>query len=389
MNLLDTNINNYTDNELITILNNPTNQEELENITNKYISRFQTSNPDISIFFKDIQNRLLPTFETRETLNDQTDDWIDNLPALTQSDTNQSNKITDRNQKIDVYKDTHLPMGRQQLGVNNTYNVPVVQDKLNPNLENITSRLIMIDSTYRQGNDDSSTDFTCDLSDPLKNVLSLRLYSFQIPYSWYLLNETYGNTCFWVYNNSNYFQITMPSGNYTTTTFPTELITIMNNLGFTTMSSTNLYYTTSTGKITINLDGVTDPKGNAITGIDYVSTDTTIARIIFFDYSQQLTCNSTACNSPNNYSFNNTLGWIMGFRTASVNVLTTGNTGEGIFDYNGSKYFILVIDDLNQNHINNGLVVISNLNKKLKLPNYYTSDLPYKCNILKKMNIKL
>jgi hypothetical protein len=48
-------------------------------------------------------------------------------------------------------------------------------------------------------------------------------------------------------------------------------------------------------------------------------------------------------------------------------------------DLNGSKYLILVIDDYNQNHVNNGLVSITQLSNKLKLPNYYSPDLPYTC----------
>jgi len=39
----------------------------------------------------------------------------------------------------------------------------------------------------------------------------------------------------------------------------------------------------------------------------------------------------------------------------------------------------LVIDDLNQNHINSGLIGITEMSKTVKLPNYYSPDLPYTC----------
>ena len=87
-------------------------------------------------------------------------------------------------------------MKREQLGINNNFNIPVAQDTLNPNLENITTRFINLDSQFRQasgGSESMSTDYTMDLSDPLTNVLSLRLYSIQIPYTWYTIDYIYGN----------------------------------------------------------------------------------------------------------------------------------------------------------------------------------------------------
>ena len=332
-------------------------------------------------------------FINYDRLNKQTADWLKNNPALNQNNDNdskiQKNKITNREQKIDVYKDqTHYPMSRQQLGINNNFNVPVVQDKLNPNLTNISSRLIIIDSLYREASNDgtntSSCDYVCDLSDQLKNVLSLRLYSYQIPYSWYLIDETYGNSCFWVYNQSNYFKINISSGNYSPTTFITELINEFTSAGFLNITSTNIYYTSSTGKITFFLNDIIDPYGNTIYGNDYLIENqetTNDARLIFFDYSQKLSCVNN-CYLSNNYSFTNTLGWIMGFRTASESILTSGNIGTSIFDYYGPKYFILVVDDFNQNHINNGLVTITELSTKLPVPSYFSLDTAYVCNAL-------
>jgi hypothetical protein len=77
------------------------------------------------------------------------------------------------------------------------------------NLKNVTSRFVIIDSQFRQatgGIDTLSTDYTLDLSDPLTDALSLRLYSIQIPFTWYIIDTVYGNTCFWIiipYNTVN------------------------------------------------------------------------------------------------------------------------------------------------------------------------------------------
>ena len=42
-------------------------------------------------------------------------------------------------------------------------------------------------------------------------------------------------------------------------------------------------------------------------------------------------------------------------------------------NFNGSSYFLLVIDDYNNNRVNNGLVTITNVSNKLDLPSYYNS----------------
>jgi hypothetical protein len=69
----------------------------------------------------------------------------------------------------------------------------------------------------------------------------------------------------------------------------------------------------------------------------------------------------------------------MGYRVPYLNVDLSGNTAPAILDLNGPKYLILVIDDYNQNHVNNSLVSISQFSNTLKLPSYYSTDLPYTC----------
>ena len=69
----------------------------------------------------------------------------------------------------------------------------------------------------------------------------------------------------------------------------------------------------------------------------------------------------------------------MGFRVPYTPVIATGNVAQAVLDLTGTKYLILVIDDYNQNHVNNGLVSIAEYSNKLKMPSYYSPDLPYTC----------
>ena len=245
------NVDNYTISELLGIieLDDPTTNDIIYK-TNYYIKDFsKKQKPELVSFFQSIQTKLLQYMNQLETSgtdieynpnNKQTEKWI-KYEALPQDNSIQKDKITERIQKIDVYDNNHMPMNREQLGVNNNFQVPVAQDTLNPNLENITSRFINLDSQFRQssgGSETMATDYTMDLSDPLTNVLSLRLYSIQIPYTWYTIDYIYGNTCFWVTNSGasgkNTFKIFIEPGNY----IPSEFCTAINN-AFTTMLNIN------------------------------------------------------------------------------------------------------------------------------------------------------
>ena len=96
---------------------------------------------------------------------------------------NQVNKITQRQQKIGIYGNQHVPMNREQIATTDTFNIPVKQDSLNPNLKNTISRFVNLDSQFRQytnGSSSTSTEYTLDLSDTLKDALSLSVYSYQL-----------------------------------------------------------------------------------------------------------------------------------------------------------------------------------------------------------------
>jgi len=400
MTSIDTNVSNYTMSELMAIVNlNDLNPRSIMDATSPFVEKFKNTNPSLSTFFQGVQSQLLQYSQDLYDDDDIKDSDVRARDAiypagekevqnryknqyLTQSDKKQTDKITDREQKIGVFGDEHMPMTRQQLGVNDTYSVPVKQDSLNPNLKNTITRFVNLDSQFRQfsGINSLSTNYTLDLSDTLKNVLSMRLYSYQIPFSWYLIDPIYNNTCFWITNGSDNVVITMPSGNYTQAQFTTTLNNAFTNAGFTnfqTIYIDNLYitdpvyYNAYTGKITLNLYGST------INTSQYNFTVSSSTIITFFDFTSTLQCHVNCVNN-NNY-FNQSLGWLMGYRVPYENVDPSGNTASSVLDVIGTKYLILVIDDYNQNHVNNSLVSITEYSANLKIPNYYSPDLPSTC----------
>lgn len=391
MTSIDKDVSHYTLSELMAIVElsdlDPTN---IMDNTYRLIEKYKNTDPSLSIFFKDIQSQLL---QYSQGLYDENNERDAIFPTgekqvedrykneyLKQSDKNQTNKITERKQKIDVFGDEHVPMTRQQLGVNDTFNVSVKQDSLNPNLKNTISRFVNLDSQFRQlsGINNNSTNYTLDLSDTLTNVLSMRLYSYQIPFSWYVIDPMYNNTCFWITDGNNNVPITMPAGNYTPDEFVQQLNESFTTAGFT-FTFSPVSYDKKTGKITMTLDG------GKINTTNYNFTISTSTLITFFDFTATLVCKKN-CTNNNNY-LNQTLGWLMGYRVPYENVSANGNTGSSVLDLIGTKYLILVIDDFNQNHVNNSLVSITEYSATLKVPSYYTPDMPTICTTVEQSNL--
>jgi hypothetical protein len=395
-NLFDTDTSHYSLTELMMISGvNDLEPNEIRKQTNNYINKFKYKNPTLATFFRRIQSQLLqyasglepedsedeyyapveegfsnmPTPDAEFPEGEkQTSDWYEN-EYVKQKDQNQTNKITERKQKIDVYGNTHVPMNREQLGVTNNFTLPVAQDVLNPNLKNTVTRFVNLDSQFRQyssGAESSSTNYTLDLSDSLKNVLSMKLFSYQIPYTWYTIDIVYGNTCFWITDGSYNVPISISPGNYSTTQFQDALNTALATAGFTFPVTPPVAINPVNGLLTMNLyDGSNN---------EFTITESTL--LTFFDFTGYLQCTKNCFQS--NY-LNQTLGWVMGFRVPYTRVVASGNTGTTVVDLNGTKYLILVIDDYNQNHVNNGLVSITEFNANLKIPSYYSPDLPYTC----------
>ena len=406
---LDLNIHSYSTVELLTILDITEEELDRQDIINKsdyYITKFEREdNQNMSDFFEQLQTRLLSYIdegddedeyeyenenenenENEQTLAQQVNDWNTN-EYLPQDDKTQYNKNTARKQKIDVLNHSSVPMKRKHLGINNTYSVPVIQDVLNPTLKNTRHRIINLDSIYRQSSENanhSSTDYTLDLSEPLVNVLSLRLYSFQIPYTWYAIDTSYGNTFLWISfvdvsgNILKSVRIEIEPGNYTSSSIITALENSMITAGFdfsgTIPTNTPFTFNANNNKLTLNLFGATYDSG--------VYTIDSLTLISFFDLTSQLTSEipvkNVTCEGNIQY-INQSLGWNLGFRVPYLNVNPEGNTASSVLNLYGPKYFILVIDDLNQNHLNDGLVGITEPSKTFKLPTYYSPDLPYTC----------
>ena len=415
---VDMNVDNYSPSELFQILNiqDPT-KDNIQKATDNMIQKF-TEEGDMSMveFFRNAETRMLDAlpqpndknlvnfdnqFNSQNTDENQMQQWW-SQQKLNQSDTNQANKITERKQRIGIFDNNHNIMKRERLGVDNSFSVPVAQGQMNPNLKNTCTRLVNIDSQFRQNSFPaknglpydqivnphtstySSTDFTVDLTDTLHNVISLKLYSVTIPYSWYTIDVAYGTNCFLLKIDTTWHNITIDNGNYTVDGGNTDIIAALNSeiWNVTTYNSTTwsepFKYIKTSGKVVFTPPVITDQTTSTTTGttgtiIWYLSKGEINNKDIF-GYNPPTMCDT---NCGIGKKANSNLGYLLGFRNSKYEWSNTDTIkSEAIINLYGPRYLMLILDDYNQNHLNKGLVSIQDVPKKADLPSYYDPNLP-------------
>jgi len=205
------NVDSYSEKELLDILDlfHPTDRE-LEAKILSYIDKYNdSSNKDAVIlhrFFVDIYKRFFyldEEEEVDENRNGNREKFVEGFEGIDE-------KVTPTTSEQNV-----------QLTSSLTY----AKGKLNPILKQTYQRIITIDSQYRDSKKSLSTDFTFNFTETLKDVVSIKLYAVQIPYTWYTISESYGSNFFFIKGNVpgidnglHDISINIPPGNYSLTT---------------------------------------------------------------------------------------------------------------------------------------------------------------------------
>ena len=246
------NVKNYSDKDLYNILDlvNPTDREleaKLNNMIWKYNNIGGESGEKLSKFFTDIYEHFFEVDEEEEEEEEE---------ILYKEEEKKEENV--EKEELDEKKNENLDYNFQ---------LEYSKGKLNPLLQQTVKRIVSIDSQYRDNKATMSTDYTFNLSDPLKDVVNLRLYSIQIPYTWYTINTNYGSNFFMIkgntsgINNGNHdYKIEVPVGNYTAadliTAVNVSLQSLKTNELYTDASfgETNITYDPANSKSSINLD---------------------------------------------------------------------------------------------------------------------------------------
>jgi hypothetical protein len=188
-------VSTYTDQELYDILdvNSPTDREleaKLLFLIHKYDNLQNESGNQLVQFFNDIYKRFFDLSEEEEEMETENIflkpviEGLENMGADTSGNNSSEKNASEKNEAV---------------GYTKTLDYAV--DKLNPLLQQTTKRVISIDSQYRDNKQNLSTNYTLQLSEPLRDVVSMKLYSVQIPYTWYTISTNYGSNFFYLKGN--------------------------------------------------------------------------------------------------------------------------------------------------------------------------------------------
>ena len=178
-----------------------------------------------------------------------------------------------------------------------------------------------------------STDFQYLIPSEIKNVVSLRLASIEIPNAWYLFSNAQQNNYFKVVTNQNgtinEYTIIIPEGNYDNQ----SLQNYLNTVYFCNSSLEN-----SLQNISVSINSYNFKTNFQVVNQDD-ATNFSFSLIFFEELNENLL----------NTNLMNTTGWILGFRSPSYLNVSNCVQSEGLFDGGGDRYIYLSLNDYQYN----------------------------------------
>ena len=292
------NVNNYSDEQLYEILDmtSPSDREleaKIIQMMRKYEHIPSEIGEQLYTFFDSIYKRFFDT----ESEDDEKEGF--ESMNVTMSPAAQNTSIPETK-----------PNGYQAQNITSVQQFDYSPDKLqlNPILKQTIKRVISIDSQFRNIKTSSmTTSFSFDLSEPLRDVVSLKLYSIQIPYSWWTIGKSYGSNFFYIRGattGTTSYKIEIPPGNYDQTTLPAAI-------------NTAFYDLSNNGASDINFNG------KPLVSYDSTTAKTTINLNIQNTYSEPYySLQFPTFTYPNDPNSNTTLPGYMGFNNTTYNINT-------------------------------------------------------------------
>lgn len=314
MNNIDLQIENYNKNDMLNFIQLKSNYNyfDLQNKINLKISQINNinsiSNKQKEELVKFVQ---LIHYKLKDKLN--YDD--------------KSNDTSHKNLYNNEYKLDHINLHlkeikndliQRKLSEKDTVFVsPVNQGTVNPLTNNIITTQVSIDTKFRKDYfNSSSTNFTINLATPLKNVISMKLASLEMPNVQHMISQSNGTNSFFVkkelvsgINVAPEKIVNIPSGNYDSDTIIIAINKELSEINcFIDIDTTTMRTTISNSNQTENFE---------------------------LDFS-----NTVINNAPPMKS----LGWLLGFRNKKYEGHNS-YVSEATADLGGIKYFFLCVDD--------------------------------------------
>ena len=383
-------VTQYSDEELYRVLdlNHPTDRE-LEAQIIRYIAKYEDHETAKAIklhrFFEEVYDHFFQGSEEDASVQEN----FDNMTSTAENDAVTSNLITQTE-------------GQDGLAAIDSTNVrptyaSIYQfgpSSINPLLKETMKRIIFIDSQFRDYSlYANSANYKFNLSEPLTNVVSLKLHSISIPYTWYNISNLYNANYFILEGNKpgmNKIQLQIPiePGTYDIS----QLLDVLNQSIATAAAkygpqvqfgATQIIYSSTSNRIQFQLD------------LTYTAPDSTVY------YTKDFTlvfykANGDPTKQVGEYDsivWNVTLGWVLGYRNYASYNLDPGSPNNASFvaqngytysavtnvitlnsntciDLNTCKTMYLILNDHTNHHLNDGLVTIEPLDTKRDYQSY-------------------
>ena len=377
-NQIDLDINNYDLEELFVIFKIENKYKVREN-TIKIKSRIEKIKDkypeEIVSFYQKAKNILLTIYQLRNEnyLDDLEDDrniyfYIDKLKRMSDLELHDVDKLvllltqkptqkTYNNISKDTQDDLNIldnPLnekypnvsGRVNPNLNNRNNTNIVQstfsNEVAPGYLNSIKRIIQtqnlnLNSCFRSNYYTSNPcDFLYILPSEIKNVVSMRLASIEIPNAWYLFSSSKKNNIFKIEisvnkNEKEEFTIIIPSGNY-------DYESLENYL-----NETYFYKSTSEEETLLKYIKFSINEYNLKSSFEILleEEDDDVEISFSLHFMEDI-----------NQNIMNTFGWAIGFRLGNYLNINGKITSEGLYDGGGDRYIYVSINDYQYNDNN-------------------------------------
>jgi hypothetical protein len=349
---IDLDVNNYNYDDLLQLFKIQDKQKDNRQLIQEKLLLIQPNvNPDIYNFYKKSSHILdcLYTLFDNNMLLDLNDHkmisyYIDKIKKIENYEKKKSQNILqelislNNENKNDLGEyDSNSMFSNLQQNKNmiiDSFPNELAPGKLN-SLKRITqSQNICLNSCFRsQYLQTSSTDFDYLIPTEIKNVVSMRLASIEIPNSWYLFSDKKINNTFKIIIDNNCIKteyiICIPEGNY-------DIDTIEDFLNTTYFYKSNSHLNFI--KFSIN-------------SLNYKSS----FEIVNYNNNPFLSFSLTFLDDTNQNPMN-TCGWIFGFRFSQYTNINEKITSEGLFDAGGDRYLYLSLTDYQYNNNNTNII---------------------------------
>jgi hypothetical protein len=311
--IVDTDINNYTIEQLVDLLGLPNDytSDDIDRSVNEIPSLDKTTNDFIQL----VSDILKEDLKTEDDLPDEIINNTNSVPVVSE-------------------------------GITPTYQSPYSVGTINPTTVNTIESIVCLDSRFSEfvngGTPSYNSDYTVNLSEKLHNVISIGISNIYIPTTWYIIDDDIGNNIF-KFNNVSY---TIPSGNYNINTLVTSLNEITNGVILWEIDEIKNKIVISDIQLNTNLTFVFYSESEFIGNSSYINA----GRIIGWHQDSVVL----------EYNPNISRKYILPYSPS----------------LNGTKHLILVLDDFNKNRHNGGLVGIDVTKTKIDLPEYVDQTVP-------------